>query len=90
MSISEYVVLAKMLRRFYKRNQLTYIGKGFIDLNIEEQLLSTANSGFLLLIGTIMFGVASMIDNYQAMIKVLGAIFTGAGLILAGIKVRYG
>lgn len=46
-------------------------------------------SGYLLLIGTIVFSVASIIGESQGAIEVIGSIFTGMGFILAGIPKNY-
>lgn len=44
-------------------------------------------SGYLLLVGTIVFAAASVFSHNQTTIEVIGAIFTGAGFILAGASV---
>ncbi|MEH7095266.1 hypothetical protein [Neobacillus vireti] len=44
--------------------------------------------GYLLLVGTIVFAGATATGDYQRAIEVLGAIFTGAGFIFAGVKVK--
>ncbi|WHY65029.1 hypothetical protein [Neobacillus sp. SuZ13] len=43
-------------------------------------------SGYLLLIGTIVFAAASVSGDAQKMIELIGALFTGAGFIVSGLK----
>jgi hypothetical protein len=43
-------------------------------------------SGYLLLIGTIVFSATSASGESQKIVEVFGALFTGAGFIVAGLK----
>lgn len=45
-------------------------------------------SGYLLLIGTIVFAAASVLSHNQTIVEEIGAIFTGTGFILAGASVH--
>lgn len=45
-------------------------------------------AGYLLLIGTIVFAAASVSGDSQKIVEVIGALFTGAGFILAGGKLK--
>ncbi|WHY87093.1 hypothetical protein QNH39_04310 [Neobacillus novalis] len=65
---------------------LFVLGMILFGITIIRSKVLPAYSGCLLLIGTIVFAAASVAGIFQAIIEVLGAIFTGAGLILTGIK----
>ncbi|MFF2445598.1 DUF4386 family protein [Neobacillus sp. NPDC058068] len=43
-------------------------------------------SGYLLLIGTIVFAAASVSGDSQKIVEVIGALFTGVGFIVSGLK----
>ncbi|WP_180247627.1 hypothetical protein [Bacillus sp. AFS031507] len=43
-------------------------------------------TGYLLLIGTIVFAAASVSGDSQKIVEVIGALFTGAGFIVSGLK----
>ncbi|MBT2698804.1 DUF4386 family protein [Bacillus sp. ISL-40] len=43
-------------------------------------------SGYLLLIGTLVFAAASVSGDSQKVVEVIGALFTGAGFIVTGLK----
>lgn len=67
---------------------LFVLGMILLGISIIRGKVLPAYSGYLLLIGTIVFAAASVMGNYQTMIEALGAIFTGIGFIFAGIKVK--
>ncbi|MGG3468774.1 hypothetical protein ABES02_14995 [Neobacillus pocheonensis] len=68
---------------------LFVLGMILLGISIIRGKVLPASSGYLLLIGTIVFAAASVMGQYQAAVEVIGAILTGAGLILGGIKIRY-
>ncbi len=67
---------------------LFVIGMILLGIAIIRGKVLPAYTGYLLLIGTIVFAAASVAGDYQLIIEVIGAIFTGAGFIFAGIKVK--
>ncbi|MEH7547887.1 hypothetical protein V7306_19145 [Neobacillus vireti] len=67
---------------------LFVIGMILLGISIIRGKLMPTYTGYLLLIGTIVFAAASVAGDYQAIIEVLGALFTGAGFIFAGIKLK--
>ncbi|MEH7414897.1 hypothetical protein V7266_06380 [Neobacillus drentensis] len=67
---------------------LFVIGMIFIGISIIRGKRLPASIGYLLLIGTLVFAAAGMAGDHQRIIEVLGALFTGAGFIFAGIKLK--
>ncbi|MBM7650905.1 hypothetical protein [Neobacillus cucumis] len=67
---------------------LFVIGMILLAVSIIRVKVLPTFSGYLLLIGTIVFAAASVAGDYQTIIEVMGAVFTGTGLIVAGIKVK--
>lgn len=43
-------------------------------------------AGYFLVVGTLIFAVASMVTTGSLIIEMVGSIFTGAGFIIAGLK----
>ena len=67
---------------------LFVIGMILLGVSMISGKVFPAFSGYLLLIGTIVFAAASVSGDSQKMVEVIGSLFTGAGFIAAGIKFK--
>jgi len=67
---------------------LFVIGMILLGVSMIRAKVFPVFSGYLLLIGTIVFAVASVSGDIQKIVEVIGSLFTGAGFITAGIKFK--
>lgn len=65
---------------------LFVLGMILLGVSMIRGKVFPAYSGYLLLIGTIVFAAASVSGDIQKIVEVIGSLFTGAGFIVAGIK----
>ncbi|WP_066073269.1 hypothetical protein [Neobacillus soli] len=67
---------------------LFVLGMILLGISIIRGKVFPVYSGYLLVAGTIVFAAAGMINDFKLIIEVIGAIFTGAGFIAAGMTLR--
>ncbi|MEH7081480.1 hypothetical protein V7139_01885 [Neobacillus drentensis] len=65
---------------------LFVLGMILLGISMIREKVFHQISGYLLLIGTIVFAAASVSGDAQKMIELIGALFTGAGFIVSGLK----
>lgn len=65
---------------------LFVIGMILLGVSIIREKVLPSYSGYLLLAGTVIFALASVFVNNQSIIEIIGAVFTGAGFIIIGIR----
>lgn len=65
---------------------LFVLGMVLLGVSVIREKIFPPYSGYLLLVGTIIFALASVFVNNQSIIEIIGAVFTGAGFITIGIR----
>lgn len=66
---------------------LFVIGMVLLGVSIIREKVFPSYSGYLLLVGTVIFALASVFVNNQSIIEIIGAAFTGAGFITIGARI---
>ncbi|MFJ7826618.1 hypothetical protein [Psychrobacillus sp. NPDC096623] len=67
---------------------LFVLGMFLLGISIIREKVLPSISGYLFLLGNIVFAGASFLGNGQEIIELIGSILTGAGFITAGLKLK--
>ncbi|WP_066255945.1 hypothetical protein [Neobacillus drentensis] len=67
---------------------LFVLGMIFLGVSMIRGKVFPRSSGYLLLIGTLVFAAAGVSGDSQKIVELIGALFTGAGFIVAGGKLN--
>ena len=85
----DHVFTTSVTEPIYSFGPLLFvIGMILLGVSLIRGKVFPAFSGYLLLLGTIVFAAASVTGDSQKIVEFIGSIFTGAGFITAGIKFK--
>lgn len=87
---SSNVFITPVTKALYTFGPLLFVlGMILLGLTIIRGKLLPTLSGYLLLIGTLVFAAASFSGNITDLIELIGSTITGGGLVLAGINCSF-
>ncbi|MFJ7726820.1 hypothetical protein ACIQXV_11710 [Neobacillus sp. NPDC097160] len=83
----DHVFTTAVTKPIYTFGPLLFVlGMILLGVSMIRGKVFPRSSGYLLLIGTIVFAAASVSGDSQKIVEVIGAFFTGAGFIVSGLK----